>query len=91
MSMIIRNNNFSMGANGFSTANRYPRQVVNPFDTVLTMVEGGSIAINAAASGTNGARITWRFECGALTASSGPNDPVALPSEGFAIDRPLGI
>lgn len=90
MSMSFRDNVFSMGANGFSTVNRYPRQVANPGDTVLTMVEGPTILINAAISGTNGARIAWRFECGALTAV-GPNDPVALPSAGFAIDRPIGV
>lgn len=90
MSMSFRDNVFSMGANGFSTVNRYPRQVANPGDTVLTMVEGPTILINAAISGTNGARIAWRFECGALTAT-GPRDGVTTPAAGFAIDRPIGL
>ncbi len=87
--LSFANNAFSMGANGFTTANRYPRQVVNANDTVLTMVQGPSIGINAATNGTNGAYIGWRYECGALTFFS--SNGIAAPAVGFAIDKPLGV
>ena len=84
----FRSNVFSMG-DQFTTANSYPRQVANPADTVMTMVQGASIAINAAASGANGAQISWRFEGGALTFSGASS--TAIPSAGFATDRPIGV
>jgi hypothetical protein len=87
--MSFRNNVFSMGANGFSTANRYPRQVALPADAVLTMVQGPSFAFNASLSGSVGVSISWRFECGALTFSSENFAPV--PPAGFAVDKPIGL
>jgi|JI10StandDraft_1071094.scaffolds.fasta_scaffold2570867_2 hypothetical protein len=89
MSMSFENNVFAMGGNGFSTANRYPRQVANSADAVLTMVEGRSISVNAAIAGTNGANISWRFECGALTFFS--NGGTTVPAAGFATDKEVGV
>jgi hypothetical protein len=82
----LRNNVFSMG-DSFTTANRYPRQVANPIDTVMTMVEGPSIAITAAQQGKNGMDIRWRYECGSLTFTN------AAPGQlvNFAIDRPIAV
>ena len=87
--MSFRDNVFSMGANGFSTVNRYPRQVANSADTVLTMVQGRSISVNATVAGTNGANISWRFECGALTFFS--NGGTTVPAAGFATDKLVGV
>jgi hypothetical protein len=89
MSMSFENNVFAMGGNGFSTANRYPRQVANSADAVLTMVQGRSISVNAAIAGTNGANISWRFECGALTFFS--DGGTTVPAAGFATDKPVGV
>lgn len=87
--MSFRNNVFSMGVNGFSTANRYPRQVANAGDTVLTMVQGPSFSFNVLLSGSTSVGISWRFECGALTFFS--NGGTTIPSAGFAVDRPMGV
>lgn len=87
--LSFRNNVFSMGANGFSTANRYPRQVANAADTVLTMVQGPSFAFNATLESTTNARISWRFECGALTYFYENVAPV--PAVGFAVDKPIAL
>lgn len=91
--LSFANNVFSMGANGFSTDNRYPRQVANSSDTVMTMVEGDSTRINASpvpgGGGVNSINLAWRFECGTLTYTSG--NGVTAPAVGFAIDRPIGV
>ena len=89
MSLSFANNVFSMGSNGFSTANRYPRQVVNPADTVLTMVQGPSFSFNVLLSGSTSVGISWRFECGSLTFFS--NGGTTVPSAGFAADRSIGV
>lgn len=90
MSLSFANNVFSMGSNGFSTANRYPRQVALEADTLLTMVQGPSFAFNAVASGSTAVNISWRFECGALTFFTSEG-AAPTPAEGFATDKPLGI
>ncbi len=90
MSMSFRNNVFSMGSNGFSTANRYPRQVALAADTVMTMVQGRSFAFNAVQQGPNGIAISWRYECGALTFSEN-NRNATIPTAGFAIDKPIAV
>lgn len=82
----LRNNVFSMG-NQFTTANSYPRQVANPLDTVMTMVEGASVAFVVAGTGSVTRVIGWRFECGALTFANASSPPAT----GFAIDRPIGV
>ena len=79
-----------IGANGFSTENRYVRQVADPLDAVMTMVEGPSIAINTGVSGSNG-YFAWRFECGALTMAGGSNGVVTAPAAGFAVDRVIAL
>jgi hypothetical protein len=85
--LLFTGSTFSMGANGFSTANRYPRQVANPADTMLTMVEGPSMAIVVIGSGSSQA-YGWRFECGDLTFTGSSS---TVPSAGFAVDKPVGL
>lgn len=87
--LIFENNVFSMGSNGFSTANRYPRQVASAADTVLTMVQGPSFSFNVLFSGSTSVGVSWRFECGALTFFS--NGGTTVPSAGFAVDKPVGV
>lgn len=53
----------TIGSNGFSTLNRYIRQVANSADGVMWMVQGPSLAINYLAQGVSD-RVNWRFECG---------------------------
>lgn len=86
----IANGVFSIGANGFSTAYRYLRQVANPADKALTMVQGPSIVFRVKVLGSAAQQfIAWRYECGALTFSGGYN--ATHPSPGFAVDKDVGF
>lgn len=79
-----------MGANGFSTAYRYLRQVASSADKVMTMVQGSSIAVQVenSSSGTY-QYVSWRFECGALTFVG--QGSASVPAAGFAVDRDVGF
>lgn len=83
----------TIGSNGFSTLNRYIRQVANSADGVMWMVEGPSLAINYKAQSVSD-RVNWRFECGALTYESveylfTPGDTNV--ANGFATSRLIAV
>ncbi len=85
----IANGALSLGANGFSTAYRYLRQVTSPADKVMTMVEGPSVAFQVAILGSSARQyIGWRYECGSLTFTGAFNG--TAPASGFAIDKDVG-
>lgn len=77
----------TIGANEFSTANRYPRQVALLADAIATMVEGPSISVNMGGSGTQG--FSLRYECGDLTKVAGRSGSTI--ATGFAVDKPIGV
>lgn len=72
---------FTIGANGFSTANRYIRQVANPADGMAWMVEGPSIRLLFSPTPY------WLFECGPYAIGSLHPDFYG----GFAIDRLIAL
>lgn len=77
----------TIGANEFSTANRYPRQVALLADAIATMVEGGSMSVTTV-SGGSGRYVCWRYECGSLTKVGGQSPS---PESGFAVNKPIGV
>lgn len=79
----------SIGANEFSTANRYPRQVALLADAIATMVEGPSMSVSMVPSGGSAQAVSWRFECGDLTKAGGYSG--AGIATGFAVDKPIGV
>ena len=87
--VIFTGTDFIMGANGFSTQNRYVRQVANPANAMMAMVEGPSIAISFETEGST-FTFNWRYECGSLTRVGG-NPSVGPPAAGFATDRLIAL
>lgn len=72
--------------NGFSTENRYIREVANTTGASW-MVEGPSMSISVETIGQSS--YNWRFEVGPYTVAGGAAHPP--PAAGFAIDKAVKI
>ncbi|MBX9684730.1 MAG: hypothetical protein K2X41_13175 [Hyphomicrobium sp.] len=74
-----------IGDGAIDTNNRYLRQVANPADAMMAMVEGGSMLVTSNRPGNDD--FNWRYECGSLTFASGRNPP----GTGFALTRLIAL
>lgn len=77
----------TIGSNGFSTTNRYIRQVANSADGMMWMVEGPHMKIQYYSPGGG---VTWRYESGDLSyvfPGYSPYNDANAPSAGFSTSR----
>jgi len=88
--LIITPDEFTVTPDGFSTENRYIREVADPGDATMAMAEGRSLHITYP-SGTE--LINWRFEVGDLVvtgyAAGGAHTP--YPAAGLTTTRKVAI
>jgi hypothetical protein len=88
--IVIEDGDLTITPNGFSTVNRHIREVANPADADMWMVQGSSIAVGQIGSGVN-IYVGWRVQIGPLDVVSTAFGRGPTPAGGFNTARPIAL